>query len=249
MQTQVVDVGFGYSPYPHELSRNPGISLQAKGLYAVYGSFVSVTDPSAWPSSYYIRKLCGIGKDAFRKYKRELVMAGWISEEQRHRENGQYSTTLVTRYYSPALNPFFVVKSTVVGKTVPGKTVTGKSGVQEQEPQEPNKKYTQTKASCVSLGELKQEQKDCIEWTIAEALRNGTLRNPAGLRVVLTRAAHDGTLYMADFEASQASKRQKEQGGREIIDQVGEWAKEAKEDPITSSFFEEQKKLYPALFT
>jgi len=249
MQTEVRDVGFGYSPYPHELSRDAGISLQAKGLYAVYGSFVSIMDPSAWPSSHHIRKLCGIGKDAFRKYKRELLNAGWISEEQRHRENGQYSTMLVTRYYSPAMNPFFVIKSTVVGTTAHGENGHGKQDSQEQEPQEHTKKNTQTKAVCVSaVQDLTIEQKDCIEWTIAEGLRKGTIKNPAGLRVTLTRAALGGTLNMADFEASRATRARRDEVSKDVLGRVEEWEKEAKNNPITPEFLAEQKRLHPELF-
>jgi hypothetical protein len=251
MQTEVRDVGFGYSPFPHELARDPGISLQAKGLFAVYGSFVSVTDPTAWPSEAHLCKLCG-GKNphTFRKYKRELLEAGWISQIQRHKENGQYTSVLVTRYYSPMMNPDYRVNSTVGQKSAGGKTASGKSAPQEQEPQETIKKHTQTTAVCVSpVQDLTTEQKDCIEWTITEGLRRGTVKNPAGLRVALCRAALEGALNMGDFEASRSTRARKDQVSKDVLDQVKEWEKEAKESPITPGFLAEQRKLFPGLFT
>lgn len=265
MQTEVRDVGFGYSPFPHDLARDSRISLQAKGLFAVYGSFVSVTDSTAWPSEGHLCKLCGgINPQTFRKYKRELLRSGWISQTQRHKENGQYTSVLVTRYYSPMMNPDYRVKSTDDEKTVNGKTDNGKSTPQEQETQKPTKKHTQTTAVCVSpvdsdpLGktngsrstvqDLTAEQKDCIEWTITEGLRRGTVKNPAGLRVALCRAALEGALNMADFEASRLTRARKDQGSKDTLAQVEEWEKEAKESPITPAFLAEQRKLFPGLF-
>lgn len=190
MKVEVKDVGFGYSPYPHELSRDRGVSLQAKGLFAVYGSFVSVGDATAWPSEDYLCDLCGgINVKTFRKYKSELLQSGWISQVQRQRENGQFSTLLVTRYYHPSMNPYSSIKSTADQKTVDRKTAVRKLVPQEQEPSFSTKKDTTTTGRvCAAVKipekstELTQEQKECIEWTVREQNRKGLLKNEVGLR-------------------------------------------------------------------
>lgn len=249
MQIEVKDVGFGYSPYPHELSRS-AVSLAAKGLYAVYGSFVSAADPTAYPSTGHMCRLCGLNEKTFWKYKRELLTSGWISEEQRHRENGQYTSLLITRYYSPSMNPFFTVKSTVHQKTERRKTERQKPAPQEQESIPTTKNHTQTSAACVSSGrELTPDEKECIEWTIAEGIRKGTVKSVAGLRVTLARAAQGGTLNMADFEAWKGVRAKSDQVSKELLDQVDTWAEEAKSNPITPAFLAEQKRKFPALFS
>jgi hypothetical protein len=250
MQVQVNDVGFGYSPYPHDLSRDPGVSLQAKGLFAVYGSFVSVSSPTAWPSEEYLRKLCGgINEKTFRKYKRELLESGWISQLQRHRENGQYTTLLITRYYHPALNPNSPIKSTEDQKTADRKTADRKVVPQEQETVLNNKqKHTQTKTACVSFRELTDREKNCLEWIVAQAKKQGALKNEDGLRIHLRNAALSGSLETGAYDAFLASQEHSKKIGQDVLANVRKWEEEAKMDPVTPSFWEEQKKAHVSLF-
>lgn len=257
MQVRVQDVGFGYAPYPHELSRDTSISLQAKGLYAVYGSFVSVTDPTAWPSSQYICKLCGVNEKTFWKYKRELLQSGWISEQQQHKENGHYSSMLITRYYHPSINPNFTVKSTVLQKTEHRET-EHQEAVVKQEPKTPTKKHTQTKA-CVSPAAhgtpvkdwqgLDQTQRDCIEWTVQELAKTGQLKNEIGIRCYLVRAAKTGELSMDAYQRHLEGKKRANNAFADVVMKVEEWKKEAEADPITPEFFQEMKKQHAQLFS
>lgn len=240
MQVQVQDVGFGYSPFPHELSRDSGVSLQAKGLFAVYGSFVSATNPSAWPSSQYICKLCGVNEKTFWKYKRELLHHGWISEQQQHKENGQYSTMLVTRYYHPSMNPHF---STVHQKTEHRKTEHPKTAVKQETEKPITKKHTQTR-SCVS-GDITKDQRECIEWTIQEMTRRGILKNEVALRCHLVKEASKGLLMMDDYRKHRDALKRAEKVKDEALSKVAGWERESKDDPVD---WDEQKKLYPALF-
>jgi cell division septation protein DedD len=257
MQVRVKDVGFGYSPYPHELSRDASISLQAKGLYAVYGSFVSINDPTAWPSSQYICKLCGVNEKTFWKYKRELLKSGWIGEVQQHKENGQYASMLITRYYHPSMNPDFVVKSTALQKTEHRKTEHHKTEV-KQEPKTPTKKHTQTKAVCVSPAAqgkpekdwqgLSQEQRDCIEWTVQEFARTGHLKNEIGMRCHLVKAAKTGELSMDAYQKHLKAKKQANNAVSDLSSKIDDWKREAEESPITPAFMAEMKKKYARLF-
>lgn len=244
MQVQVQDVGFGYSPFPHELARDPGVSLQAKGLFAVYGSFVSVGDPTAWPSENYLCKLCGgINVKTLRKYKGELLAQGWISQQQRQKENGQYTTLLVTRYYHPSMNPFFSIKSTVDQKTDGGKTDDRKLVPQEQKPIPITKKHTQTKA-CVS-DQVSQEQRECIEWTIQEMKRKNTLGNEVAIRCYLVKAAMNGQLLMDEYRRCAGALERAKRAEKEVLSKVDSWKKEVEGDPVD---WEEQKRLHPGLF-
>lgn len=257
MQVEVKDVGFGYSPFPHELSRERSISLQAKGLFAVYGSFVSVTDPTAWASEDYICDLCGgINVKTFRKYKRELLEAGWISQSQRHRENGQYTTLLITRYYHPSMNPNFSMKSTDDQKTVDRKTAVRKLVPQEQKLNFPTKNHTHQKTVvCASgekmpdkIAELTQVQKDCVEWTIREHQRNGQLRNEVGLRCHLVKMALQGQLDTTAYERYASTMKNASTARIDALKRIEEYRSEAEQDPITAEFWKEQKKRLPALF-
>lgn len=251
MQVQVQDVGFGYSPFPHELARDPGVSLEAKGLFAVYGSFVSVGDPTAYPSEQYLCKLCGVNDRTFRKYKRELREHGWISQVQRKRENGQFSTLLVTRYYHPSMNPFFSIKSTDGQKTAVGKTDVGKLPPQEQKPIPITKKHTQTKAVCDSvrkqeeLEKITTEQRECIEWTIQEMKRRNTLGNEIAIRCYLVKKASEGLLMMDEYRKYVGALERARRAEKEVLGKFDEWEREVQDDPVD---WEEQKKLHPTLF-
>jgi hypothetical protein len=257
MQVHVKDVGFGYSPYPHDLARDTSISLQAKGLYAVYGSFVSVTDPTAWPSSQYICKLAGVNEKTFWKYKKELLDSGWISEVQQHKENGQYASMLVTRYYHPSMNPDFVAKSTVLQKTEHRKTEHQEVEV-KQEPKTSTKKHTQTKAVCVfpaAQGKsekdwqgLDQEQRDCIEWTVQELAKKGQLKNEIGIRCYLVKAAKTGELSMDAYQKHLDAKKQANNVISDLSAKIEDWRREADEAPITPAFMAEMKKKHARLF-
>ena len=271
MQVQVQDVGFGYSPYPHELSRDPSVSLQAKGLFAVYGSFVSVNDPTAWPSENYLCRLCGgLNEKTFRKYKRELLNSGWISQVQRHRENGQYTTLLVTRYYHPSMNPFLSMKSTDDQKTDDRKTDDRKLVPQEQKTLSSTKKHTQTKASvCVSSDEqpepstgipeastrasrdwqdLDQFQRECIEWVIDQYRRQGQLKNEIGLRCELVKSAKKGELDTSSYLAMLEARKRANKAISDAVSREDESRQSVENDPITPEFWKEMKKQHRALF-
>lgn len=260
MKVEIEDVGFGYSPFPHELARDRSISLQAKGLFAVYGSFVKVSDPTTWASQEYLCKLCGgINEKTLLRYKKELLLSGWISQEQRRCENGQHSTMVITRYYHPSLNPVKAGKpkssmiSTGDQKTVPRKTAARKMVPQEQEQgfdQKPKKHTEQPKGVCVSPEVVKigESERACIEWTISEYKKTGHLKNEMGLRVHLERAAIAGNLSTEEYQACIEGQSRRDRAVCDALQRVEVWEQEAREDPITADFFEEQKKLYPALF-
>lgn len=259
MKVEIEDVGFGYSPFPHDLARDRGISLQAKGLFAVYGSFVKVNDPTAWASEEYLCKLCGgINEKSLRKYKRELVRAGWISQEQRRRENGQHSTLVITRYYSPALNQGakFSIISTDDQKTAVRKTAVRKTVPQEQKPlfEQKPKKHTEQgaelhKTGCVCDGgggkEVDPGVLECVEWIIGEYRKTGQLKNESGLRAYLLRAAATGKLDMDGYRAFVDLEKRAVSG---LVEKMRDWERESREDPVTPEFIEEQKRLYPFLF-
>lgn len=113
MENNIVEIEYVsresyYSKQPHELSKNPNISLNAKGLYGIYSSFTNRNKPFAWPSEKYLCHLCGnIYPKTFRKYKKELIRNGWISQEQTKKENGKYSTLKIKVYETTSLNPRF----------------------------------------------------------------------------------------------------------------------------------------------
>lgn len=273
LSIQVTDVGFGYSPFPHELSRDPSISLAAKGLFAVYGSFVSVTDPTAYPSARFICKLCGVNEKTFWKYKRELLRAGWISEQQQHKENGQYSTMLVTRYFHPSMNPCKPaevaernqepknpIKSTVLQKTERRKLERQKTEVKQEPEKTEQKTHTQTiEAVCVpdvekrpvSPPDLTITQRECIEWTIRQHKSKGVLKNEIGLRCHLVKAALAGELITDEYERHQAAKLKNARlvaEASDAIHAIDEYKREAEEQPLTKEFLEELKKANPHLF-
>lgn len=238
----VNDVGFGYSPFPHELSRDPRISLQAKGLFAVYGSFVSVNDPTAYPSEEYICRLCGgLNAKTFRKYKKELLDSGWIAQEQSQHDNGQYSTLHVTRFYHPGMNPNFAIKSTDDQKTDGGKTDGRKLALHKQKPAlSNNQKDTQQKV-CVLTG----DEKACIDWVIEEARKKGTLKNEAGLRSVLTQKAQNKALCLTEYLAHVQAQEQSKKCSDALIRRVDDWKREAEAQPIN---WEDLKAQHPRLF-
>ena len=258
MRVEIEDVGFGYSPFPHELSRDTRISLQAKGLFAVYGSFVKVSNPTAWASEEYLCKLCGgINEKSLRKYKRELVQAGWISQVQRRRENGQHSTLVITRYFSPRLNPHRVESSVI--STGDQKTVVRKTAVRKLVPQEQqtsfrnNKEHTEQLGAlagvCVcSSGAVDPEVLACIEWTIDEYRKTGQLKNEIGLRTHLLRAASVGKLDLEGYRGFLTARNRSVEAVNGLMEKIEDWERECQDDPITADFFEEQKKLYPGLF-
>jgi len=116
--TEIVYVEFSkkftYSKQPHQLSKDPNISLQAKGLYSIYASFTSKEKKSSWASEEHLRYICGnIYPKGFRKYKKELIDSGWISQKQRIKENGTYGTLLITVYEHPWLNEEFRKKNNI----------------------------------------------------------------------------------------------------------------------------------------
>lgn len=257
MKVQVQDVGFGYSPFPHTLSRDSSISLEAKGLFAVYGSFVSESDPTAYPSKDYLCKLCGVNEKTFQKYKRELLLSGWISQEQRIRENGQYSTILVTRYFHPSLNPFHQLDKSIDMSAAHQKTEHRKTERRKLDPQEQkpfptnNQKNTLPKAVGVGVSlerELTETEKDCIEWTIQEAKRKGTLKNEMGLRCRLTSLAQKNELQTGDYLTFLRGREQAEKRSQEVLSLVDKWKEAAEKDPPSSDFWEQKKRQFPGLF-
>lgn len=257
MSVQVMDVGFGWSAIPHELTRDPNISLQAKGLYAIYGSFVSVTDPTAWPSEDYLCHLCGdLNPKTFRKFKRELIAAGWISQVQRRASNGRHSTLLITRYASPRLNVWYTSKFTDDQKTVGGETDGGEITPQEQEPKTPTKNHTQQGAcgagdsrKASASERLTTEVKEAIEWTIQEMKRKGNLKNEVAMRCTLVKKATNGEFDISPYTEVKKRSEALKRASEDVSTKVREWEQAASADPIKKGFWEQMRKANPALFT
>ena len=116
----VEDVGFGHSNYPHELSKDPNIPLAAKGLYAVYGSFVGKNNPISWASEKHMCHLCGgINDETFRKYKKILIDSRWIGQEQSRKSDGTLGTLRVIRFHSPPASSTKTHETSIISTDTP----------------------------------------------------------------------------------------------------------------------------------
>lgn len=266
---EVNDKGFGFSPFPHELSRDPSISLQAKGLFSVYGSFVGIANPQAWPSEKTLCGLCGgISNRTLHKYKRELLTAGWISQEQRRRENGLFSSLLITRYFHPSMNPHWKPIPTGCKKTACGKTACRKMGGQEQKTVSPiNKKHTTTseppakpdpagdqKQQRVSILEAiknftpTQHQLQAIDWHVQAAKKRGGLQNEVGYRLTLTRAAARGELDTSTYDRWLQAEQGRKEAQTAAIHQVERYQQEYEADPLTPEAAAELRREHAELY-
>ena len=77
-----------YSLVSNELARDPGISLQAKGLYLYLRSH-----REGWSmSTERIGEALGITRKTVAKYVQELEHAGYLLREQSHHESGEFGS-------------------------------------------------------------------------------------------------------------------------------------------------------------
>lgn len=88
----------GYAQISNALLRHPGISLQAKGFYALLKSY-AWQDPSTFPGIKRLRADTGSSDNTLKKYRQELIDVGLLEV----RRQGQGKTNL---YIFKSLNKF-----------------------------------------------------------------------------------------------------------------------------------------------
>lgn len=84
----------GFTVLPNQLLRDPTLTLQAKGLFAMMASY-----PDDW--EYSVRGLAadiGCGRDKVRSALQNLEDSGYLLREQVHTESGKFAGNLYVLY-------------------------------------------------------------------------------------------------------------------------------------------------------
>lgn len=105
----------GFTVLPTSLLRDPALTLQAKGLFAMMMAY-----PPEW--EYSVKGLAadvGCGRDKIRAALKCLEDGGYLLREQQHGENGAFSGNLFILYDAP-LPGFPATVSPLPGFPAPG---------------------------------------------------------------------------------------------------------------------------------
>lgn len=87
-------LSLGYGVIPKMVMKDPDLTIEAKAIYSYIASYAGAGH-TAFPSVDLICHDLNIGKDRFRKHRRQLIEKGYLVVEQ-HSNGGKYSNNLYT---------------------------------------------------------------------------------------------------------------------------------------------------------